>query len=161
MIIGLSECSLLFPIGTLHTNSFLCHPFDCKEVVCFWTLQYFRYVMIVGAIWWRWCTPAAGPCSRCCGRLPRSHDTTTAADVGGANLWPPALAGVRSWPLLTPTTSSSPAVTAPLPSRWASGAPAPARRRRLWRDLPHASTGVLAGRGRRLPSGLATLSDEQ
>jgi hypothetical protein len=33
VIIGLSDCSLLFPIGTFHTNSFLCHPLGCTEVV--------------------------------------------------------------------------------------------------------------------------------
>ncbi len=67
VIIGLSDCSLPFPIGTFHTNSFLCHPFDCKEVVCFWTLQYFRYVMIVGALWWCWCIPAAAAVGVCSG----------------------------------------------------------------------------------------------
>ncbi len=62
----MSDCSLLFPIGTFHTNSFLCHPSDCTEVVCFWTLQYFRYVMIVGAICWRWCTPVVADMGVCC-----------------------------------------------------------------------------------------------
>ncbi len=106
----MSDCSLLFPIGTFHTNSFLsqCHPFDCTKVVCFWTLQYFRYVMIVGAIWWRLCTPEATAVDVCSG----VNDTTN-ADVGDATLWPPASAGVRSWPLLTPTTSSSEAVACP------------------------------------------------
>ncbi len=65
---SLSDCSFLFPIGMFHTNSFLCHPLDCTEVVCFWTLQ----------------PESAASAAR------RNHDTTTAADVGGATLWPPA-----------------------------------------------------------------------
>ena len=49
--------SILFSIGIFHTNSFLCHPVVCAEVICFATLQYVRYG-IVGATWWRWLAPA-------------------------------------------------------------------------------------------------------
>ena len=119
--------------------------------------------MIVGAIWWCWCTPAAaavgvcrgvttlpllptsavrlcghlrrqgsGPCL--CLRQPRRHRQQWLAPAGAA-------VGVGGGGATTP---------APLQCR-----------RRQWRDLPHASTGVRAGPGRRLPSGSATLSDEQ
>ena len=66
-IIGLSSCFLLFSIGTFHTDSYLRHPVDCAEVICFWTLQYFHYI-IVSATWWQWRTPAAaamGVCDGC------------------------------------------------------------------------------------------------
>ena len=158
VIIGLSDCSLLFSIGTFHTNSFLCHPLDCTEVLCFWTLQYFRYIMIVGAIWWRWCTSAAAAVGvwrhyHCCQR--RRFDSV-ATCVGRD----PVLASANANHVVIGSGALPPP---PLP--WASAAAAHWQprhcRRRRWRDLPPASTGVLAGPGRRLPSGSATLSTEQ
>ena len=61
------SCCFIFSIGTFHTYSFLRHPVDCAEVICFWTLQYFHYI-IVGATWWQWRPPAAaamGVCGGC------------------------------------------------------------------------------------------------
>ena len=53
------------------------------------------------------------PCRCCRGSMVLWRDTTTAANVSGATVWPPATAGVRFWPPLTPTTSSSAAVACP------------------------------------------------
>ena len=96
-ITGLSNCFLIFSIGTFHTNSFLRHPVDCAEVICFWTLQYFHYI-IVDATWWQWSTPAAA-----------------AMDVCGGCATPPLLGGGGA--LATPPPSAAPPPAQPHPCR--------------------------------------------
>ncbi len=99
VFIGWSDHSLLFSIGPFHTISFLRHPEDCADFICFWTLQYFRYVL-VGATWWWWRTLAAAavgvcgggatPCPRrlCRGRRRRLRKPTPAtADHRDSRRW--------------------------------------------------------------------------
>ena len=85
-ITGLSDCFLIYSIGTFHTNSFLRHPVDCAEVICFWTLQYFHYI-IVGATWWQWRPPAAAAMGVCGG-------CATPPLLGGGN--PAAVSGAAA-----------------------------------------------------------------
>ncbi len=103
----MSDCSLLFSIGTFHTNSVLCHPVDSttrfrrSHLLLDSTVLSLRHCR---------CHMAAVACPRhpCRGSRRRRHNPTSrggsetrnptpAADVGGTTL-PPASAGVRADP---------------------------------------------------------------
>ena len=115
VILGLSYCSLLFSMGTYHNNSFFVLPSRLSRshllldstVLSQLSLHLCRCHFKLVAV--------GHPCRCCRGSMVLWRDTTTAANVGGATLWPPVTvtAGVRFWPLLTRTTSSSAAVACP------------------------------------------------
>ena len=91
VIIGLSDCSLLFSIDTFHTNSFLCRPvaWDCAEVICIWTLQFFRWINVSATLLW-WLAPA-----------------TAAVGGGGGSATPPPAAAAQP-PLLAAAAQPHP-----------------------------------------------------
>ncbi len=104
------------------------------------------------------------PCSRCCVRLPESRHyhccrrwrcDFVATCVGRG----PVLASDNANHVVIGSGGLPPPPALP----WVLAAAAQHRHchRRQWCALPHASTGVRAVPGRRLPSGSATLSDEQ
>ena len=134
-ITGLSDCFLIFSIGTFHTT-FLRHPVDCAEVICFWTLQYFHYIIVnATSSCWQWRPPAAA-----------------AMGVCGGCATPPLLGGGGA--LATPPPSAAPPPAHPMPAGEAADDIA---------TLPPASAGVQglrAGLDRRILSGSAALCAE-
>ncbi len=157
--IGLSDCSLLFSIGTFHTNSCLCRPVDSTEFITPNAFGPGLYSTFASSL----SISLGGHLRRrfhlviICGGEPT---TVTAADrdVGCATLQKPASAGALSTPLLPPTTSSSSCLR-----RCRHG-----RRRRQRNPTPAAdsdvggttlqpaSAGIWAGLVRRMPNGIAT-----
>jgi hypothetical protein len=144
--IYLSGCSLLFSIGTFHTNSFLFYPVDCTKVIRFSTQQYFHFI-IVGFAWWASAAAARHNHRR---RCRRRYFAATCVSRG---------------PLLPPTTSASAALVCFRRRRRGQ------QRRRRSRTpaadsdvggatLQPASTGFWAGQGYRMPSGAATFRAE-